>query len=157
MRNAVLIIIFICCQEAFAQPATIKLADLQQIMTDETPPVRIINFWATWCGPCVKELPYFERVTSAGHADVQVTLVSLDLDLDPDPNKVYKFVSRKKLQSEVVLLDETDPGTWIDKVDKQWSGALPATIIINHKTGERRFIGRALREGELETYLEKSE
>lgn len=135
------------------QPAVIKIGDLQKLMADRSQEVHIINFWATWCGPCVKELPLFEKITAEGKPHVKVTLVSLDLDLDPNPEKVYRFVSLKKIQSDVVLLDEADPNSWINMVDKQWSGALPATILINHRTGKRKFIGKALHEGELERYL----
>ena len=137
------------------QPAIIKLADLQKLMADESTRIHIINFWATWCGPCVKEIPFFENITAQGRPDVKVTLVSLDLDLDPNPEKVYKFVSRKKLKSDVVLLDEADPNSWINKIDNAWSGALPATVLINHETGEKKFIGKALLEGELEKHLDE--
>lgn len=138
-----------------AQPAkVIKLADLERIMSEMSPPVRIINFWATWCGPCVRELPLLEKITAEGRPEVRVTLVSLDLDLDPDPEKVYRFIQRKNLRSDVFLLDEADPNSYISRIDERWSGALPATILINHKTGERKFIGRALKEGELEKYIE---
>lgn len=141
----------------FGQSAKIiKLADLQQMMSEKSQhKILIINFWATWCAPCVKELPLFEKITGEARPGIKVTLVSLDLDLDPDPQKVYKFISRKNIKSTVVLLDETDPDSWIGKIEKQWSGALPATILINHETGKRKFIGKALREGELERYLEE--
>ena len=86
---------------------------------------------------------------------MKVLLVSLDLDLDPDAEKVYKFIKRRNIQSEVLLLDEPDPNTWINNIAPEWSGALPATIIINPKTGKRKFIGRSLREGELEQYLDE--
>ncbi|MGC1241103.1 MAG: TlpA disulfide reductase family protein [Chryseosolibacter sp.] len=122
-------------------------------MAVESGKIHVINFWATWCGPCVEELPLFEKLATE-RADVDVTLVSLDLDLDPNPEKVYRFISRKKIQSRVVLLDEPDPNLWISKIDDQWSGALPATIIINHRTGKRKFIGAALKEGELEKYID---
>jgi len=143
---------------SFGQTAEIvKVADLEKIMKERSAAIHIINFWATWCGPCVKELPVFEKITAEGRPDIKVTLVSLDLDLDPDPEKVYKFVARKGLRSRVVMLDEADPDSWINKIEKQWSGALPATIVINHKTGKRKFIGRALREGELEQYLDETQ
>jgi hypothetical protein len=102
----------------------------------------------------VKELPLFEKITAEKRPGVRITLVSLDLDLDPNPDKVYKFISRKNIQSQVVLLDEADPNSWINKIEKEWSGALPATILINHKTGKRKFIGKALEEGDLEKFLE---
>lgn len=115
--------------------------------------VKVINFWATWCAPCVKELPLFERLNNE-RPDVKVILVSMDLDLDPNPEKVYMFITRKNIKSEVVLLNEPDPNSWINKVEKEWSGALPATIIINPKTGQRKFIEKELHEGDLEKLID---
>lgn len=138
---------------ASAQKAEIiKLDRLQKIIQTKSDKIQVINFWATWCAPCVKELPLFEKV-NASEAGVKVTLVSLDLDLDPNPEKVHKFVSRKKLQSEVLILDEKDPNSWIDKIEQQWSGALPATIIVNTRTGKRKFVGKELQEGDLERLI----
>jgi thiol-disulfide isomerase/thioredoxin len=152
------IALFFLCNLAFGQPATkIKIENLEKLIADPSKKIHIINFWATWCGPCVKELPLFEKVTAEGAPDVRVTLVSLDLDLDPNPEKVYRFIALKKIQSDVVLLDESDSNSWINKIDARWSGELPATIIINHETGKRKFIGKALHEGELEQYLKEIE
>ena len=79
----------------------------------------------------------------------------MDIDLDPNPEKVYKFISRKNIQSRVVILDERDPNSWISKIDKNWSGALPATLIVNSFTGKRRFWERELHEGDLEKLIEE--
>lgn len=144
------------CQVCSGQDAKIiKLPELQKMIAEKSEKIHVINFWATWCGPCVKELPYLEKVHSEGKPDIHVTLVSLDLDLDPNPEKVYKFIKLKKLESDVVMLDERDPDSWIDKIEKKWSGALPATLIVNQKTGRRIFIDRALQEGQLEQYLDE--
>jgi thiol-disulfide isomerase/thioredoxin len=131
----------------------VKLADLQKVMNEPGNQVKVINFWATWCAPCVKELPLFERL-SQQRKDVAVTLVSMDMDLDPNPEKVYKFVARKKMTAPVLILDEEDPNTYIDKIEKDWSGALPATMVINTTTGKRLFVERELHEGELEKLIE---
>jgi len=143
-------------QSSYSQTAEVVTAsELQQRITNGSEDIQIVNFWATWCGPCIKELPFLERITTEGRPNVKVLLVSLDLDLDPDRDKVYKFIARKNIQSEVLLLDEPDPNSWINKIEPEWSGALPATVIINQKTGKRKFIGHALREGELERYLDE--
>lgn len=134
------------------QAELIKLKDLQQIINKPSEKVQVINFWATWCAPCVKEIPLFEKLNQ-DNKDVEVTLVSMDYDLDPNPEKVYRFVSRKKLQSHVVILAEQNPNNWIDKIDKNWSGALPATLIINSKNGKRKFVQKELHEGELEKLI----
>jgi thiol-disulfide isomerase/thioredoxin len=134
------------------QAEIIKLAALQEIIQADSDQVKVINFWATWCAPCIKELPLFQQLHE-DRADVKVTLVSMDLDLDPNPEKVYKFIARKKISAEVVILDEQNPNSWIDKIEKEWSGALPATIVINSKTGKKKFIERELHDGELEKLI----
>ncbi len=137
------------------KPAIVKLEQLQALIAEKSDKIHVINFWATWCAPCIKELPLFEQLNNKSSSDVKVTLVSMDLDLDPNPEKVYKFVARKKLKSEVLLLDAQNPNEWIDTIDKSWSGALPATIVINQRTGQRKFVERELHEGDLEQLIEQ--
>jgi len=136
------------------QAEQIKLKDLQQLINKPSEKVQVINFWATWCAPCVKEVPFFETLNQENKG-VNVTLVSMDYDLDPNPEKVHRFITRKKLQSKVVILAEQNPNDWIDKIDKSWSGALPATLIVNTKTGKRKFVQKELHEGELEKMIEE--
>lgn len=136
------------------QADQIKLKDLQHLITKPSDKIQVINFWATWCAPCVKEIPLFEKLNEENKG-VNVTLVSMDYDLDPKPEKVYRFMSRKNLKSKVVILAESNPNNWIDKIDKAWNGALPATLIVNTKTGKRKFIQMELKEGELEKMIEE--
>lgn len=154
MRQLLLtLVVLIAGFSATSQQAeTVKLNQLQEIMEAKTDHIKVINFWATWCAPCIKELPLFEKLGQE-RLDVKVTLVSMDLDLDPNPEKVHKFVARKKLKSQVLILDAKDPNSYIDLIDKNWSGALPATIIINGRTGQRKFVGKELHEGELEKLI----
>ena len=153
MRFSITVILFLICTLANSQKADqIKLKDLQTIISTRSEKIQIINFWATWCAPCVKEVPLFERLNQENKA-VDVTLVSMDYDLDPNPEKVYRFIARKKLQSKVVILIEKNPNDWIDKIDKTWSGALPATLVLNTKTGKRKFIQKELHEGDLEKLI----
>lgn len=98
---------------------------------DET--TYVINFWATWCLPCIKELPYFEQLNEKyKDQNVKVILVSLDLPKKVESNLI-PFIKKKKLKSEVVHLNDPDANTWIEKVDKGWAGSIPATIIYNKK------------------------
>jgi thiol-disulfide isomerase/thioredoxin len=153
MKNLVFAFI-ILANASWAQKAeTVNLDKLKQIIERKSDNVVIVNFWATWCAPCIKELPFFEKISAEKRADVQIYLVSMDLDLDPNPEKVYRFMDRKKLVSKVLLLNEGDPNGWIDQIDPAWSGALPATLVINQKTGQRKFIGKELHEGELEKVI----
>ncbi len=131
--------------------AIVKLPELQEMM-NEGQKVKVINFWATWCAPCIKEMPFLERLNKE-NKDVKVLLVSLDFDLDHDQSKITSFVARKKLNSEVVILDEPDPSKWIDKIDKSWSGTLPATLVLNPVTGKRKLIQGELKNGDLQKII----
>lgn len=148
-----LILTFVSAIAAAQKLEIIKIGRLKQLIETKSDKVQVINFWATWCAPCVMELPLFEKLNAEARANLKITLVSMDLDLDPNPEKVYKFVARKKLTSEVLLLDEKDPNAWIDQVAKEWSGAIPATLVVNTETGKRKFIERQLNEGELEKLI----
>ncbi|MDY8134184.1 TlpA disulfide reductase family protein [Aquimarina sp. 2201CG5-10] len=114
---------------------------------------RIINFWATWCKPCIAELPYFELINSRYPDDkVEVILVSLDLPKQVE-TKLIPFVKKQNIESKIVLLDDPDANYWIPKVDKNWSGSIPATII--YKGGTSKFYERSFTYNELEKELKK--
>ena len=155
--NKLLIIVFLALSthQTLAQEIrVIKFAELQEIInTTSASSIQVINFWATWCAPCVKELPLFEKLNAENNESIKITLINLDFADKLD--KVRSFVDRKKMKSEVLLLDEIDYNQWIDKVDKHWGGAIPATLVVNPKNGKRKFIERELEEGELEKLIEE--
>jgi len=89
----------------------------------------VINFWATWCGPCVAELPYFEEMNAIYEGGpVKVILVSLDFEKYIE-KKLLPFLNKHKIASEVLVLLDGKANRWIDKVDPEWSGAIPVTYI----------------------------
>jgi len=140
---------FLSAQVAFAQKAAIiKFDGLQKILNTKTGQIQVINFWATWCAPCVKELPLLEKFNTENNLNAKITLINLDFADKID--KVNEFIARKNIHSNVLLLDEVDYNSWIDKVDKTWSGAIPATLVFNPMTGKRKFVEKELKEGELE-------
>lgn len=112
----------------------------------------VINFWATWCKPCVKELPYFEELNkNYKDKNVKVVLVSLDFPKHIE-KQVIPFIKKHGLQSEILLLDDPDANTWIPKVSEQWSGAIPATLFV--KGAKQSFFETSFTYTELETELE---
>ncbi len=108
----------------------------------------VINFWATWCAPCVKELPYFEKLNSQYlDKNVEVILVSLDFPHLYE-SKLKPFIKKRKLKSKVIALDDVDMNSWIPKVNQNWSGSLPATII--YKNDNAKFFEQSFTYQELE-------
>lgn len=129
------------CSKLSAQIAVYEKFDaFEKVVLKEDDNTYVINFWATWCAPCIKELPYFEQL----HKDnpkVKVILVSLDSKKDLE-KKLIPFIDRKQLTAEVILLSDKDYNAWLDKIDDSWSGAIPATLIISGKRklfAEREF------------------
>lgn len=137
------------------QVAVIKLPELQKRLSRPSDTTYVVNFWATWCAPCVKELPYFDQLsTTYANKKVKVLLVSMDYASQLD-KKVKPFVLRRGLKSEVVLLNEPDPNSWLDKVDGKWSGALPFTLIYNTQKKQRATFEQEFTEAELTAQLQK--
>ncbi len=113
-----------------------KFDDLEEIFYQNNDTIQLINFWATWCGPCVKELPYIEELHEKEfNFPLKITLVSLDFAKKID-TKLIPFLNKKEIKSEVVLLNDSKTNQWIDKVDPSWSGSIP--IIVIYK-GDQRF------------------
>lgn len=153
MRHLIFALLFFGGTGFAQEIPVIKIKDLESVIASKDHDIHVINFWATWCGPCVSELPHFEALTAEGRPDVEVTLISLDF-VD-QIERVKKFVKRRNLKSTVLLLDEIDYNSWIDRVEPSWSGTIPATLIINTKTGKRKFVGQELAEGDLQQLVEE--
>ncbi len=149
IRYIIVLILFIPLRSSAQEIKVIDVADLEKIIHEPSGKVRVINFWATWCKPCIEELPLFESVNSdPAYDNVEVILISLDF-VEALDSKVKKFVSEKEINSTVKLLDNVDYNSWINKVDPSWSGAIPATLIVHGRTGTRRFFEKQFEKGEL--------
>lgn len=114
-------------------PVYEKFDDLEPLLRMKNDSTYVINFWATWCKPCIKELPYFKELDSIYKDEkVKVVLVSLDFPKDVE-NKLVSFAREKQIESKVVVLLDGKYNDWIDKVSPEWSGAIPATYIYNRE------------------------
>jgi len=126
---------------------------LEPFLNKKDNKTHVVNFWATWCAPCIKEMPYFEKL-NANYKDknVEVLLISLDFPFNYD-KKLKPFIKENKLQSKVIALDDPDMNSWMSKVDEEWSGAIPITIIYNKE--KRQFYERSFTYNELENELKQ--
>lgn len=126
----ILVVIFLQ-RTSFAQDYSIydSIQQLESRIKQAGNATLVINFWATWCQPCVEELPHFEKLKDKfPDNDIQVILVSLDFKSQLE-KKFLPFLRDRNLKSEVVLLADQDVNTWIPKIEEEWDGAIPATIV----------------------------
>ncbi len=104
--------------------------EFEKILKLNNDTLYIINFWATWCQPCVAELPHFEQLNdSLKNKKAKIILVSIDSRKTAEA-KLIPFLERKNLNNTVWLLNEPDFNSWLNKVSPDWSGSIPATIMI---------------------------
>jgi len=115
-----------------------KFDDFEKNIIKENDTIYVINFWATWCAPCIKELPYLEKVHT-DNKNVKVILVSIDSRKELE-TKLIPFLKKRKVTAEVLMLADKDYNLWLPKIDVNWSGAIPATLLINGKN--RLFVER---------------
>jgi thiol-disulfide isomerase/thioredoxin len=129
----------------------VKFDAIAKLLTTEDDTVRVLNFWATWCKPCIEELPAFDSLASA-FADKNVKVVMVSLDFLKDLPKVAAFVKRRGMIPKVLLLDGGNPNNWIDNVSPDWSGAIPATMMMRGET--RSFFEREMTFAEMREFVE---
>jgi len=124
----------------YAQKAKIvKWNEVQELLAASTDSLTVINLWATWCKPCVKELPHFEQAR-AQFKDKPVRFRYISLDFASDKSaRLDPFIKKKLPGAHVWLLDETDYNTWIEKFDITWGGAIPVTLFLNNAKKFRIF------------------
>jgi len=127
--------------------------ELEPLLNKSDNTIYVVNFWATWCAPCIKELPYFEAINENYKSkNVKVILVSLDFPKQYE-TKLKPFISKHKLKSRIVVLNDVDSNYWIPKVSEDWSGAIPATVI--YKNENRKFYEKSFNLEELKTEVNK--
>lgn len=126
----------------------VKVTELERIIKESKTPL-IVNFWATFCKPCLEEIPYFLSAVDKHKKDsVRILLVSMDLH--EDYPKIKPLAAKRKFNVPIVWLNETNADYFCPKVDSAWSGALPATLFVNNKTGYRKFVEEKVKEEALE-------
>jgi thiol-disulfide isomerase/thioredoxin len=154
MRIALVMFIMLFTTSLLAQDIkSVKITELEKTIAESKTPL-IINFWATFCIPCIEEIPYFqEEVKKHEKEGVQLLLVSLDLK-SHYPQKVKAFTTKQKFTAPMVWLNETDADYFCPKIDPKWSGSIPASLFINNKTGYRKFIEAELTREELVKEIE---
>jgi len=146
------VITLTACQRESASTVEIVERDyLTQLLVDPSKEqIQVINFWATWCVPCVEELPVFVDLDKRDGIDV--ILISLD-NADNSKTVVNPFLEKNEITSTVKLLDDPYAAEWIPLVDVHWDGAIPATLI--QKGDKKMFYNKSFTSSELEEEVNK--
>jgi len=133
-----LILIAVINKNIYSQNIQIlKFDALKQCIYNNSDTVYVVNFFASWCKPCIQEIPEFVKFASA-IKNSKTKLVFVSLDSKNDQEKLLKIIQQYSLQN-VYLLNESNANNWINKIDKHWSGAIPATLIVK-KGKHKKFI-----------------
>lgn len=110
-------------------PVFEKYDALAPMLSQNNDTTYVINFWATWCKPCVQEMPYFEQLHRE-YRDQKVRIIMVSLDFSRQlESRLLPFVTDRQLELEVVALTDHNYNSWIDLVSPEWSGAIPITVI----------------------------
>lgn len=157
MKKIILILItyFSLLITSFAQDVkVVKIEELKKEYIKANDTTYIVNFFATWCGPCVQEMPVINKFYLATkNKKIQVLFVSLDGGIAPA--KLSKFIKKQKMEAPVFILIESSDFSWLPYIDKRWQGSIPATMIVNSNKNVKAFFETPMENGQLEFYLKK--
>lgn len=153
------LLLFLSCNDKLNAQEMIpkwKITELEEYIAKSDTPI-VINFWATYCIPCLKEIPYFEE-TIKKHNEKKnnaIKLLLVSLDFKEEYDKIRNFADKRKFKSPVVWLDETNADYFCPKIDAKWSGVMPATLFINNKNGHRSFFEEEIPKDKFESEVKK--
>lgn len=151
MRVLLIVFLFLISYPVKSQVKLLTIDELNNRIANGKDTTYVINFWATWCAPCIAELPNFEKIGSENHnKPVKILLVSLDFKSKLQ-SKVVPFVEQNKIKGEIFLLKESNQQAYIGQIDRKWSGAIPATLFVSKKA--RKFYEKEFTEAELKKTL----
>lgn len=147
MKKVIILFIIFFTGSVFAQEVgSTDMDGLRRLLDNKSDTVYVVNFWATWCAPCIKEIDYFEELHRRNDPFLKVVLVNLDFP-DQVDKRVKPFIREHALTAPVLNMKELDYNKWIPLVHEDWSGAIPATLIFSAKGEE--FIGTEVAREEL--------
>lgn len=132
-----------------------KVSELMRYIQQCNHPL-IVNFWATTCNPCIKEIPYMQSISNSyQNKQVELLLVSMDAPA-AYPDKLMVFARENQITSSIIYPEsDTVTGNFYKLMDKSWSGGIPASIFINNHSRYRRFFDRQLTDLQVAYYIKE--
>jgi peroxiredoxin len=102
---------------------------LKQLLAKESPNYRLINVWATWCAPCIAELPKFVEMNRM-YRRRKFELITISADEPSAKADALKVLKQNHVSSANYLFDEEDRDKLFDLIDEKWEGAIPYTVLL---------------------------
>ena len=137
MKLPLTILLFLHLSIQAQEIRKMNVDELERYIHSRTQPA-VINFWATWCVPCIEEMPWLNKIVGQ-RKDVELIFVSVDHE-KAFPERIRAMINRKKIQATLIWLNETNADVFCPRIDKNWSGSIPATLMVNHTSHYRKFI-----------------
>ncbi|MCC6515008.1 MAG: TlpA family protein disulfide reductase [Chitinophagales bacterium] len=150
------VLLFPCLHIAFAQNEiqVVKIEQLKKVYTHANDTTYIINFFATWCGPCMQEMPILNQFYE-DNKNTSKKLIFVSLDNAGYLKKLPTKLKKIGIKAPVYLLNESSDFSWLPYIDKRWQGSIPATMVVNGNKNVKAFFETPLEKGQLEFYLKK--
>jgi len=104
-------------------------AGLKALAGNDSPKLRLINVWATWCGPCVIEFPDLVTINRM-YRGRGFEVVTVSADPPEKRDAALGFLKEKQASTRNFIFEPADPYAMIDPVDPAWQGALPHTLVV---------------------------
>jgi peroxiredoxin len=116
-----------------AEPVAVEMVDvegLKVLRKNGSGKLRLVNFWATWCGPCITEFPDLITINRMyRHRDFEFVTVAANF---PDEKKeVLAFLQKQQASSKNLLFGGTEKYKLMEAFDPDWNAALPFTVLID--------------------------
>jgi thiol-disulfide isomerase/thioredoxin len=149
------VLLFTFCVAGMSQQVKkVKIGEVEDYIKKSDHPI-LVSFWATWCAPCVEEIPWLqEGVENHKKDSVELILVSLDFP-NYFPKKINDFIREKKFKATFLWLDETDANMFCPRIDAKWDGTIPVTLFVNNRIGYRKFMNRPMSDRQVEPEIKK--
>lgn len=146
--------VFCCNTYAQQEIKVVKIEDLKKIYSQPNDTTYVVNFFATWCGPCIMEMPVLNKFYEE-HKNTSTQLIFVSLDNASYLKKLPQKIKKLNIQAPVYLLNESSDFSWLPLIDKRWQGSIPASMVVNQKRNVKAFFETPLEKGQLEYYLKR--
>ncbi len=140
-RGTLVVLLIWASAQLYGQTRMVSTETVTALATSKHDTVYVINFWATWCKPCIKEMPYFQALADH-YKDQAFSLIFVSVNRPKELSMVDQFLEKQALSARTWLLNEKDPNVFIPAIAEEWSGAIPATLVYHPASGYRAFYER---------------